>query len=232
MNKSDLFGALRERVLSLELAPGSALDEAALSKRYGVSRTPLREVFQRLAAEGFISLEANRGATVSSMDLPVMRSFFQTAPMVYAAVARLAAENATAGQVDRLKAAQRAFQAAVKADASSEMALANHQFHELIGEMGDSPYLRPSLNRLLIDHTRMGQAFYRARTKAEQRLVKTACTQHDEMIEAIAAHDPGRAVQLTLDHWALSRDRIERYVRPDPLPVNPEDHAEEVRDAV
>lgn len=229
MKKHELFDALRERVLSLDLSPGSALDEAALSALYGVSRTPLREVFQRLAAEGFIVLETNRGAAVASMDLAVMRSFFQTAPMIYAAAARLAAENATGAQVEHLKDAQSSFRAAVKADDAPQMAISNHRFHELIGEMGDSPYLSPSLRRLLIDHTRMSQTFYRARTKAERTLVKTASTQHDEMIDAIAKGESARAVQLTLDHWALSRDRIERYVRPDPLPIDP---AEDIRDAV
>jgi len=93
--------------------------------------------------------------------------------------------------------------------------------------MAGSAYLSPSLQRLLIDHTRMSQTFYAARNHAERKLITVACDQHDEMIDAFEAFEPTRAVDLTLDHWALSRDRMERYVRPDPLPVNPE-----VRDAV
>ena len=72
--------ALRERILSTELEPGTDLDELSLCETYGVSRTPLREVLQRLSGEGLIQLEENRGAKVASMDVRVMRTFFQTAP--------------------------------------------------------------------------------------------------------------------------------------------------------
>ena len=40
------------------------------------------------------------------------------------------------------------------------------------------------------------------------------------MIAAIEAHEAGLVVDLTLQHWDLSRDRMERFVRPDPLPVD------------
>ena len=40
------------------------------------------------------------------------------------------------------------------------------------------------------------------------------------MISAIDAQDAGLAIDLTLQHWDLSRDRMERFVRPDPLPVD------------
>jgi DNA-binding GntR family transcriptional regulator len=42
-----------------------------------MSRTPLREVLQKLAGEGFVDITQNKGAKVVSMDMAVMRSFFQ-----------------------------------------------------------------------------------------------------------------------------------------------------------
>lgn len=83
---------LRNRILSLDLAPGSDVDEMSLSKAYGISRTPLREILHRLAGDGYVQLTENRGAKVASMDLAVMRVFFQTAPLIYCTVARQAAE--------------------------------------------------------------------------------------------------------------------------------------------
>ncbi len=41
-----------------------------------------------------------------------------------------------------------------------------------------------------------------------------------ERLAAIEAREAGVAVDLTLQHWELSRDRMERFVRPDPLPLN------------
>lgn len=223
--KDFAFNALKERVLTLELSPGAPLDEIVLSEEYELSRTPMREVFQRLAGEGYVALENNRGASVSSMDLATMRGFFQTAPMVYAAVARLATEQATKPQLDTLKKIQSRFSKAVVSQAATEMAMQNHRFHEQMGVMAASPYLAPSLGRLLIDHTRMAQRFYRinheASGEASGSRIKLACEQHDAMIDAIANRKSAVTVELTLAHWELSRREMDKYVLPDPLPIDP-----------
>lgn len=207
------------RILTLDIAPGADLDETSLSAAYGVSRTPLREVLQRLSGDGYVELSKNRGAKVASMDLGVMRTFFQTAPMIYSSCARLAAENRTPEQIVELKQTQRDFTHALGNANAQAMAMANHRFHELIGEMAANAYLMPSLRRLLIDHTRLGQMFYRPAAPAETLAVRHASHQHDAMIAAIEAGEAANAVELTLQHWDLSRDRVERFVRPDPLPL-------------
>ncbi len=219
MSKKDACLAdLKARVLALDLAPGAALDEVSLSAAYGLSRTPLREVLQRLAGEGYISIEANRGAVVSAMDVAAMRQFFQTAPIIYCAISRLAAENATLAQLRSLKAAQFDFtKAKGKLDAGA-MALANHRFHEITSDMSTNPYLIPAMGRLLIDHTRMSQRFYRGVAPQDGVRINQSAHQHDLLIDAIERRSAEEAVEITLDHWALSRDEIERYVWPDPLP--------------
>ena len=219
-NKENCREDLIERILTLEIEPGAVLDEALLSEEYGLSRTPLREVFQRLAGEGYLTLAKNRGAKVSSMDINSMRNFFQAAPMIYAAVARLAVENARKDQVANLKEIQRQFRVACEEKATRSIVMQNHNFHELIGQMAGNPYLTPSLNRLLIDHSRLSHKFYNPINSKERMLVWTACDQHDAMIEAIENGDEASIVELTLEHWALSRDEIDKYARPDPLDIN------------
>jgi len=218
--KSLCLEDLRMRILTQDIAPGSDLDEAALCARYGISRTPMREVFQRLSGEGYLWLAQNRGAKVASMDLAVMRMFFQTAPMIYANVTRLAAENRRVEEIAPLQKIQEAFRRATQAGDASEAALQNHRFHLRIGEMAHNPYLLPSLKRMLIDHTRLSQTFYRPVSEEEERRVAKACEHHDAMIVAIEEQRPERAVDLTIEHWNLSRDRLERFVSPDPLPID------------
>ena len=220
LSKDDCFADLKQRILTTDLEPGADLDEVNLSERYGISRTPLREVLQRLAGVGFVLLQANRGAKVASMDVAIMRVFFQTAPMIYANIARLAAENHTAEQIATLKEAQHAFTAATRDGNARASALCNHRFHEVIGQMAHNPYLTAALDRLLIDHSRMSQTFYRPASAEEQTLIGKAVQQHEGMIAAIEGRDPSLVVDLTLQHWDLSRDRLERFVRPDPLPVD------------
>lgn len=218
--KDQCLTDLRRRILSTELAPGTPLDEAGLTKTYKISRTPLREVLQRLAGAGYVQIEDNRGAKVASMDIAVLRTFFQTAPLIYANISRLAAEHRTAAQIDDLKAAQQGFTVANAAGDADAAALANHRFHEVIGDMAQNPYLMACLSRMLIDHTRLSQTFYRPETRQEAALVQTAQDQHDMLIAAIEARDTSRATDLTLQHWDLSKDRMERFVRPDPLPLD------------
>lgn len=218
-DKDSCKADLERRILALELEPGAPLDESALAKHYGMSRTPLREVLQRLAGGGFVAIADHRGAKVASMDIGVMRTFFQTAPMIYASVGRLAAEHRSDAQMSVLAAAQTDFATANADGDAGAAALANHRFHAVIGEMACNPYLQASLARLLIDHTRLSQTFYRPVSETEHALVKTASEQHEAMIEAIDARAPATMVSLTLEHWDLSRDRVERFVRPDPLPL-------------
>jgi len=219
-SKERLLADLRRKILTLELEPGTHLDETTLSAEYGISRTPLRDVFRQLAGEGYIQLRDNRGTIVSPMSHKTMRDFFMTAPTIYAAVARLAARNAEPAQIARLREVQARFRKAVDSGAVEDMVYWNDRFHFVMGEMADNQYLMPSLRRLLIDHARIGQTFWRARNAQMRDRIEAAAQQHDRFIELIEAGDAEAAVALTLDHWALSRDHMEMFVRPDPLPID------------
>jgi DNA-binding GntR family transcriptional regulator len=224
--KDQLYQDLKRRVLTMELEPGADLDETRISAEYGVSRTPLRDVFRRLAGEGYLEIRDNRGATVAPMTHKTLRYFFMTAPMIYAAVGRLAAQNATARQLDQLRDAQARFRSAVEAEAVDDMVYWNDRFHHIIGEMSDNPYLLPSLRRLLVDHARIGQTFWRARDRDMRQRIDAAAAHHDRFIELIAAGDVEGVVALTKEHWALSQDHMEMFVRPDPLPEEIDDQGE------
>lgn len=224
-SKERLYADLQRRILTLDLAPGTHLDETRLSTEYGVSRTPLREVFRQLAGEGYIEMRDNRGTIVAPMSYRAMRDFFQTAPLIYSAVARLAAENATPRRVLELEGIQSEFRQAVETDSVEDLVFWNDRFHLRIGEMAENAYLLPSLRRLLIDHARIGQTFWRARTSEQAARIRTAAEQHDRLIAVLAAGDAEAAVALTREHWALSRAHMDVFVRPDPLP---EDAASEM----
>ncbi len=210
---------IRRRVLTLDYPPGMPLDEVELANQYELSRTPLREVLQRLAGQGYLSAEVNRGVSVASMDLATMRSFFQTAPLIYAAIARLATEQASPSAIAELKRIQQQFKASVAKKDPAEMALQNHHFHAHLGAMAQSPYLAPSLERLQIDHTRMSHRFYRFSHEPSIKRIKLACEQHDTMIDAVERGDPAACVAETIAHWELSRAEIDKYVMPDALPI-------------
>jgi DNA-binding GntR family transcriptional regulator len=217
MDKQAIQDDLKKRILTMQLEPGAALDEASLCQHYSISRTPLREVLRDLAGAGYAEIVNNRGAQVSSMNHKVLRDFFLSAPMIYSAIGRLAAQNALASQIDEIRQIQTRFRRAVEQGNNAEMVYWNQCFHAQMGEMADNPYLKPSYDRLLIDHARISQTFYRPRDKDMEQRMFQALDHHDEMILAIEAGDSQRIVDLIVEHWELSRDLLEYFVKPDPL---------------
>ncbi|MEM9126301.1 MAG: GntR family transcriptional regulator [Pseudomonadota bacterium] len=212
--KQQLLDHLKTCVMTLRLQPGEDLDEATLSQEFELSRTPLREVFRQLAGEGYLELRENRGARVSGMTYTTLRDFFLAAPMIYGAILQLAAQNAKPDQIDRLRAAQDAFKAALRSGSGADRAMSNTLFHEITGDMADNTYLTPSFKRLLIDHARIGMTFYRPQDASMAENLSEASRQHDAIIAAIEAGDDAAAAQLAIDHWNLSRHQIELFVAP------------------
>jgi DNA-binding GntR family transcriptional regulator len=217
--KSNCIEDLRRRILTQALQAGSYLDEVEVGETYGISRPPVREALRQLAGEGYVVLHEKRGAQVAPMTHKTLRNFFIVAPMVYAAVARLAAQHATPQQIENLKSIQRTFRVAIRDQDVAERALMNERFHDAMGEMADNEYLLPSLRRLLIDHTRIGMTFYNPRLTAMSKAQKLAADQHDEFIGLIEAGDAEGAAELAVAHWELSRTQMERFVTPESIDI-------------
>lgn len=212
--KSTLYDDLKRQILTMELDPDEALDEVAISERYGLSRTPVREVFRRLAGEGYIDIRENRGARVIPMNHSTLRNFFLVAPMVYAAIGRLAVQNFKAHQLVDLKETQRRFRAATVSRDALMMVVENNRFHAIMGEMSGNQYLEPSLERLLIDHARIGHTFFRPRDEDTEQRLQLSAEHHDSFIEAIENRDESAVVDLVFEHWELSRENMEMFIAP------------------
>lgn len=73
--KTALYEDLKRLILTMELDPDELLDEASLTAQYGLSRTPVREVFQRLAGEGYLEIVEKRGVRVIPMSHATLRNF-------------------------------------------------------------------------------------------------------------------------------------------------------------
>jgi DNA-binding GntR family transcriptional regulator len=216
--KAALGNALRRRILTMQIAPGAVLDEVALSEEFGLSRPPVRELMRQMAGEGYIELEANRPARVTSMNYNALRDFFLVAPMIYIATTKLAAEVASAADIERLKKIQRQFrQAAVDKDVEGRI-FSNNEFHHEIGRIARNDYLMPSLTRLLIDHGRIGRTFFRNDPAAREQL-DVAADQHDAIIDAIARHDAEEGARLVRAHLELSRRNMAAYAAPEGMDV-------------
>ncbi len=212
--KNTLYDDLKRQILTMELDPDEALDEAAISERYGLSRTPVREVFRRLAGEGYIDIQENRGSRVIPMNHSTLRNFFLVAPMVYAAIGRLAVQNFKARHLQDLKETQQRFRNATVSRDARMMVVENNRFHAIMGEMAGNQYLEPSLERLLIDHARIGHTFFRPSNEDMEQRLQLSAEHHDAFIDAIEKRDESAVVDLVFEHWELSRENMEMFIAP------------------
>ena len=212
--KQDLYDDLKRQILTMELDPDESLDEALIGERYGLSRTPVRDVFRRLAGDGYLEIRENRRARVIPMNHETLRNFFLGAPMIYAAIGRLAVQNVKPRQLADLCDTQERFRRASLSGEAHAMVIENNRFHEIIGEMSGNAYLRPSLGRLLIDHARIGHTFFRPKNEDMRRRLRLAVDHHDGFIAAIAAQDEDAVVDLVFEHWELSRENMEMFIAP------------------
>ncbi|WP_223542646.1 GntR family transcriptional regulator [Pseudomonas sp. BF-RE-26] len=210
-SKSSLYNDLKRQILTMELHPDEALGEVAISERYGLSRTPVREVFQRLAGDGYVGIRENRGARVVPMNHSTMRSFFLVAPMIFAAIGRLAVQNFKLRQLVDLKETQQRFRDAALLHDVQVMVEQKNRFHAIMGEMAGNQYLELSLNRLLIDLARIGHSLFRPADQDAGRCFQSSADQHDSFIAAIEGRDEGAVVELVFQHLELSRQNMEKF---------------------
>ena len=89
------YADLEEMIVTLKLAPGSAVSESELSNHLGVGRTPIREALQRLARERLVSILPRRGIIVSGIDVTSQLRLLEVRRELERLIARSAARRAT-----------------------------------------------------------------------------------------------------------------------------------------
>lgn len=99
----DIYATLKERILFLEYPPGKILNEKVLADEFGVSRTPLREVLNRLEAEDLARVLPRTGTMVTEIEYQKMMHVFQVRFDLEALCGQLAAEHMAAEQLERLQ---------------------------------------------------------------------------------------------------------------------------------
>ncbi len=68
-SKNQIIDELKDEILNLVLKPGSVVSEATLTKRYNISRTPVRDILKQLSSDGYIDISPQRATRVSFIDL-------------------------------------------------------------------------------------------------------------------------------------------------------------------
>jgi len=140
--------ALRERILNGEIALGERLVEGRLSEELGVSRMPVREALRELAAEGIVTIEPRRGATVTTYSDEQKRELVEVRATLEALNAKLAARRHDPKQIAELEAIL-AEGARLMAEENPAAAVRqNFRFHEALGQVAGNSVLQDVIGSL------------------------------------------------------------------------------------
>ncbi|HLJ99643.1 MAG TPA: GntR family transcriptional regulator [Streptosporangiaceae bacterium] len=203
--RQSVYDTLLDLITGGELPPGQHLVETDIARQLGVSRQPVREALHRMEAEGWIDLRPSQGAFVHVPTDAEVGELFDVRGLLEAETARLAARNASADHVARLRELSRRGERAARAGDLTESATANDEFHAQVAAVAG--------NSVLADLA----SVVSRRTKWYFLLVAPhrgpgSWAEHDELIDAIEARDEHLAQRVARAHI----DRTRRAYRQPP----------------
>jgi len=97
-----IYELLKKDIVECRLEPGQLLEEASISERYEIGRTPFREACQRLEAEGLVEIVPHRGAFAASFSYEDISDLFELRMIVEPAVAELACQRSSGSGLEEL----------------------------------------------------------------------------------------------------------------------------------
>ncbi|MFT4211927.1 MAG: GntR family transcriptional regulator [Microbacterium sp.] len=201
-----VYRQLRENILNGALRPNEALVEADIAERLQVSRTPVRESLQRLAADGLIESRRRRWV-VHEHAYDEITQVYEVRAALESYAARLAATRGT----DEQKAELEAFrESATATDLTADARMkANSQFHRLVVRAANNPRIEQLLanNEVYHFNSRVAMLYSPAD-------IQLSAEQHAETLDAILAGDVDRAGECAREHVEFSLAIIARAFPP------------------
>lgn len=199
----NLRDALEEEIATGRLGPGERLDEVSLGQRFGVSRTPIREALQQLAAVGLVEIRPHRGAVVAAADPHRLVEMFEVMAELEGMAVRLAARRHTEADMARIRAAHEACrQAASKGDTDAYY-YENERFHHAIYEASQNDFL---IEQCRLLHRRL-KPYRRLQLRVRRRMA-ASLAEHEAIVHALAALDGEGAERLLREHISVQGERF------------------------
>lgn len=193
---------LRRAILRGQLRPNEPLIEVDLAERYNLSRTPIREVLQRLGTEGLI-VRARRGWRVREHTPDEIGEIYEARAALEGFAASLAALRATDDELDRI----RAIHAGAVGTARDRLVEINDAFHDAI--------LDAAHNERLSELARQSREYYfnyRIASLYSDAEAQAAIEQHATIVRALLARDGEAAETASREHvlhaLELIRDKL------------------------
>jgi DNA-binding GntR family transcriptional regulator len=194
-----IYETLRDEILSLTLQPSELVDETSLAKRFGVSRSPVREALVRLVSESLLQTLPNKGTIVAPLRIEEFPQYVDALDLVQRSVTRL----------QKIREEQAKFTQCVDEGDVLGMILVNRDFHIAIAKAANNRYLEQIYRRLLDDGRRSLRLYFKS---YDDLLPKEMINNHELIIDAIEAQDVDLAERLAHEHTIEMQQRFLDYL--------------------
>ena len=201
--------AALQRVLETAILSGRACNPANgwMSKRsprrYGVSRTPVREAFRALAAVHLVQSRGRLGVTVRALDVRTLIEMFQVMAELEGLCARLAARRLTRDAAVRCKAHTTSWSRCRATATWTRSTMPTRGSHEAVYEASQNTFLAAQTRAL-----RNQVAGYRRRVTHSPNRIRDTLDEHEQVLQAILDHDGERSHRMMRDHVNLLGDTL------------------------
>ena len=197
---------LSDDIVRGQLAPGAALDETELARRFSVSRTPVREAIRMLAASGLVEVRAHRAAVVARPTHEHLIGMFEVMAELESLCAGYAADRMRGAERRALEEAHEKLRVLIQRGDPQRYSEVNEAFHATIYAGAHNSYLA----ELTLATRGRVQPFRRAQFRNLGRLAKSHA-EHDRVVQAILRGERVLAAQNMYAHIIKVRDEYEHY---------------------
>jgi DNA-binding GntR family transcriptional regulator len=190
-----LTRALRQAIVTMQISPGEMLSEQDLARRFGVSRSPVREALIKLSEAGLVRVLPQRGTQVVKISRAGVEDARFIREAVESAVVREAAMKAGPAMIAELNASLTKQRRAQRSKTTSEFLDLDEEFHRLLAEAAG----RPAAWQMIEDvKPQMDRVRFLDMAQATPRHIVVA--QHVVIVDAIKARDPVAAEKAMRQH--------------------------------
>lgn len=199
------FDEIKRMIIHLQLAPGSPIDEDALSKKLDLAPSAVREALKLLVHDNLIVVTPRHGIRVADANPADLRQLFEMRLPMEKLCAEMAAGRATDDDIMVLEAVMREAEQARKEGDVNRLLELDERFHIALADAAHNRYMRDTL---AIFHGLSERLWHMA--MPEPGWLEKALDLHIEMVGAVKARDAGRAGALMEEHVLDFQRHVEK----------------------
>ncbi|AIQ19757.1 transcriptional regulator [Paenibacillus sp. FSL H7-0357] len=193
--KEEIMNSLKNEILTLTLKPGTILSETALSERFQISRTPLRDVLKQLSRESYIDVYPKKGNLVSYIDLESVEQIIYLRSVLEKEIIKYLSTHLVLKGVHELKDILQQQKAAIHEESATEQFLRlDDAFHAALFRLAGREFLWNLIQQSNVHYERYRRLHMLRTEKLEeiwnehQRILEYMMQKETESIDALIHH--------------------------------------------